>query len=383
MDLSVLATPLYVAAMRFEHRRLARRPGPPDAAQYTRSDTATSLGMGVLSLLTPLTLAAAKRAVPRRGGGVFGGVVGATTVVAAIATTVADRAARSADRATSSGSRRHRRARTVAAAGGITATAGGVLMASGASALAGNAGHHWKVRGASRDLGNGVVAWTAAMVWWDLVYYWNHRLIHEVRALWAIHVPHHSSEHYNLSTALRQPAAGAFGVFLPYGIAARVGIRPALIETSRSLNLIYQFWIHTDLVRRMGRAEAVLNTPSHHRVHHGSNHRYLDRNHGGILIVWDRLFGTYQPELTDTDPVVYGLTRNIGTDNLWHVTTHEYRDIARDVAASEGWRDRAGFVMRGPGWATRRRAELAMSRRAEFAMSRRAELAMSRRAAWA
>jgi sterol desaturase/sphingolipid hydroxylase (fatty acid hydroxylase superfamily) len=196
------------------------------------------------------------------------------------------------------------------------------------------------------------------MVGWDLGYYCNHRLMHEVRALWAVHVPHHSSEHYNLSTALRQPVAGAFGVWVPYGAMARIGVRPGIIATSRALNLIYQYWIHTDTIRSLGAAEAVLNTPSHHRVHHGSNRRYLDRNHAGILIVWDRLFGTFQREEPEADPVVYGLTRNVDSYHLWTVSTHEYRDMVRDVARSQGWGDRLGFVLRGPGWATARRAEL-------------------------
>ncbi|MBI4883809.1 MAG: sterol desaturase family protein [Actinobacteria bacterium] len=197
------------------------------------------------------------------------------------------------------------------------------------------------------------------MVGWDLIYYWNHRLMHEVRALWAIHVPHHSSEHYNLSTALRQPAADAFGVFVPYGALARLGVRPKLIETSRALNLIYQYWIHTDTIRRIPVIEPTLNTPSHHRVHHGSNKRYLDRNHGGILIIWDKLFGTFQRELPVEDPVVYGLTENIHSYNLAKITTHEYANIFRDVARSANWRDRLGFVLRAPGWAYARRDELA------------------------
>jgi sterol desaturase/sphingolipid hydroxylase (fatty acid hydroxylase superfamily) len=181
--------------------------------------------------------------------------------------------------------------------------------------------------------------------------------MHEVRALWAVHVPHHSSEHYNLSTALRQPVAGVFGVWVPYGVLARLGVRPRLIETSRALNLIYQYWIHTDTIRTLGPAEEFLNTPSHHRVHHGSNERYLDRNHGGILISWDRLFGTFQREQAD-DPVVYGLTTNIESFNLATVSGHEYRDMFRDVARSTNWRDRLGFVLRGPKWAYQRRTEL-------------------------
>jgi sterol desaturase/sphingolipid hydroxylase (fatty acid hydroxylase superfamily) len=134
------------------------------------------------------------------------------------------------------------------------------------------------------------------------------------------------------------------------------GIRPALVARARELNLLYQYWIHTETIGRMGPLEEVLNTPSHHRVHHGSNPEYLDRNYGSILIVWDRLFGTFQPEVAR---VVYGLTHNINTFNPLRVSTHEYRDILRDVAKSRSWRDRLSFVLRGPGWAYQRRDELA------------------------
>ena len=159
-----------------------------------------------------------------------------------------------------------------------------------------------------RDLGTGPVALAAAVLGWDFIYYWNHRLMHESRFMWAIHVVHHSSQRYNLSTALRQPVAEAFGTFVPYSSLALLGIRPALVGSARSINLLYQYWIHTDAINRLGPVEGVLNTPSAHRVHHGSNGRYLDRNHGSILMVWDRLFGTFEEE---DEPVVYGLTRNI------------------------------------------------------------------------
>ena len=270
---------------------------------------------------------------------------------------MADVVAAKADTATAAGRRAKARARKVAEVGGVAAVAASGLALTATTTWLGSGKRHW-AKGRHRDLGSGVVGWTAAMVGWDLVYYWNHRLMHEVRAMWAIHVPHHSSEHYNLSTALRQPVAGAFGVWVPYGAMSRFGVRPNLIETSRALNLIYQYWIHTDTVRTIGSAEQVLNTPSHHRVHHGSNKRYLDRNHGGILIIWDRLFRSFQRELPDDDPVVYGLTRNIRSHNPWTVSTHEYRDMFRDVARSTNWRDRLGFVLRGPGWAYARRDEL-------------------------
>ncbi len=200
------------------------------------------------------------------------------------------------------------------------------------------------------------LALAGAVLAWDFIYYWNHRMMHEVRGLWAHHVVHHSSERYNLSTALRQPVADVLGVYLPYGPMARLGIRPALIFQARGFNLLYQYWIHTDAIRSLGKGEKVLNTPSHHRVHHGSNGKYLDRNHGSILILWDRLFSTFQPE---DETVVYGLTKNIDSYNPVRIAGHEYADIVRDIAHSTTWHDRLSFVLRGPGWAYRRHAERA------------------------
>ena len=170
--------------------------------------------------------------------------------------------------------------------------------------------------------------------------------MHSSRYMWAIHVVHHSSEHYNLSTALRQPVAEAFGTFVPFGSLCLLGIRPGLVETARGVNLLYQYWIHTETVGRLGRAEEVLNTPSHHRVHHGSNRRYLDRNHGSILILWDRLFGTFEPE---GERVVYGLTKNIDTFQPGRIATHEYAAMLRDVAGSTSWRERLSYVGARPG----------------------------------
>ena len=192
-----------------------------------------------------------------------------------------------------------------------------------------------------------------AVVAWDFIYYWNHRFMHESRFLWAIHVVHHSSERYNLSTALRQPVADAFGMFVPYGLLSLVGIGPGVIETARGVNLLYQFWIHTDTIRTLGPLERVFNTPSHHRVHHGSNRQYLDRNHGSILIVWDRLFGTFEPE---GETVVYGLTKNIDSFNPVRIVTHEYLDMLTDVERSTTWSERLGHMVLGPGWGKARAA---------------------------
>jgi sterol desaturase/sphingolipid hydroxylase (fatty acid hydroxylase superfamily) len=124
------------------------------------------------------------------------------------------------------------------------------------------------------------------------------------------------------------------------------------VATARGVNLIYQFWIHTEAIDRIGRAESTFNSPSHHRVHHGTNRQYLDRNHGGILILWDRLFATFKPE---EEPVVYGLTTNIDTFDPARIASHEYVDMVRDVASSTGWSERLSFVFRGPGWAKQHR----------------------------
>ncbi len=194
--------------------------------------------------------------------------------------------------------------------------------------------------------------WTIVgmMVVQDFLYYWSHREHHLIRVLWACHVVHHSSRNFNLSTALRQPWTGltVWPFYLPM-IAC--GVSPAALAFCSSANLVYQFWVHTERVGRLWRPlEFTLNTPSHHRVHHASQGGYLDRNFGGILIVWDRLFGSFVPE---TEPPVYGLTKNIGTYNPLRVATHEYAAIARDLAAARTWRDRAGHLLRAPGWQPR------------------------------
>ncbi|MFG1924330.1 sterol desaturase family protein [Cryptosporangium sp. NPDC048952] len=181
----------------------------------------------------------------------------------------------------------------------------------------------------------------------DLAYYWYHRSHHEVRILWASHVVHHSSRRYNFSTALRQPWTPftALPFWLPL---AAIGIPPWMIFFQLSVNLIYQFFLHTERIGTMPRwYEAVFNTPSHHRVHHGTQQVYLDRNYGGILIIWDRLFRTFEPE---GERVVYGLTRNIETYNPVRVAFGEYGKIARAVRGASCWRHRVGHLLRGPGW---------------------------------
>lgn len=198
---------------------------------------------------------------------------------------------------------------------------------------------------------------TLPSLWWtwvllffaeDFCYYWFHRASHEVRALWAAHVNHHSSERYNLSTALRQSwttplTAPAFWLVLPL-----LGFAPWMVFTQQAISLLYQYWIHTEAIDRLpAPLEFVFNTPSHHRVHHGSNPEYLDRNHGGILIIWDRLFGTFAPERAR---VRYGLTENIRTFKPHVIAFHEWIAMARDAARAPTWRAAIGYVLRPPGW---------------------------------
>jgi sterol desaturase/sphingolipid hydroxylase (fatty acid hydroxylase superfamily) len=191
------------------------------------------------------------------------------------------------------------------------------------------------------------LTWVALFLADDFAYYWYHRTHHTIRVLWASHVVHHSSEFYNLTTALRQTWTPFTS--LPYWIPlALLGFSPWMILLQQSISLLYQFFIHTERVGTMWRPiELVMNTPSHHRVHHGSNSRYLDRNYGGILIVWDRIFGSFEPE---GERVVYGLTTNVKSFNLVRVATHEYTAIWNDVRRTASWRDRWGYLTKGPGW---------------------------------
>lgn len=191
------------------------------------------------------------------------------------------------------------------------------------------------------------LTWVALFFLDDFTYYWYHRTHHTVRVLWASHVVHHSSRFFNLSTALRQPWTPFSS--MPYWIPlALMGFQPWMIILAQSWNLLYQFFIHTERVDKMWRpVEFVMNTPSHHRVHHGSQSQYLDRNYAGILIIWDRMFGTFEPE---GERVEYGLTKNIETYNPVRVATHEFAAIASDVRRASRWRDRWGYVVKHPGW---------------------------------
>lgn len=189
--------------------------------------------------------------------------------------------------------------------------------------------------------------WVLLMVGLDLGYYWHHRFSHRSRIAWAGHQAHHSSEYMNFGTALRQKWNPWFEFFfwLPLPL---LGFAPWTLYVAFGVNLIYQFFVHTELVGRLWRPiELVFNTPSHHRVHHGSDPEYLDKNYGGILIVFDRLFGTFQPERQQP---TYGLTKPVGTYHLLKLQYGDYAALLRDVRSADNWRDRLSYVFGPPGW---------------------------------
>jgi len=201
------------------------------------------------------------------------------------------------------------------------------------------------------DMGTDLWVFALAFVLADFSYYWIHRFGHRVRWMWAAHVIHHSSQHYNLSTALRQTWTSfltpSFLFYLPIFF---LGIHPAIVFFCLGLNLIYQFWIHTEVINRCPKwFEAIMNTPSHHRVHHAKNPRYLDSNYAGVFIIWDRMFGSFVPE-RDDDPCNYGLVTDLGTFNPLRVAFHEWLGIVKDIAGAKSWRDRILFLVAPPGW---------------------------------
>jgi sterol desaturase/sphingolipid hydroxylase (fatty acid hydroxylase superfamily) len=196
----------------------------------------------------------------------------------------------------------------------------------------------------------GWYTWVIAILGVDLLYYWYHRMAHRVRIFWATHQAHHSSQYFNFATALRQKWNISGDVFLR-ALLPVFGVPPWIVFASFSINLVYQFWIHTERIGKLWPPiEFVFNTPSHHRVHHGMDQQYLDKNYGGILIVFDRLFGSFARETSRPN---YGLTKQVDTYNVWTLQTHEYVAIARDVRRAQRWRDRLGFVFGPPGWGPR------------------------------
>ncbi len=194
-------------------------------------------------------------------------------------------------------------------------------------------------------------AWLLLFFADDISYYWFHRLNHEVRLFWAGHVPHHSSIYMNLGTALRQGVGERIHKFFFWLWIPLLGFDPLMMFTMMGVSLIYQFFVHTELVDKLPKPiEFIFNTPSHHRVHHASNIRYLDCNHAGILIIWDRIFGTFSEELKEIDQPVYGLTVNIETFHPVKVATHEYAAIWKDVKRADKWSDKLNYIFNSPGW---------------------------------
>jgi sterol desaturase/sphingolipid hydroxylase (fatty acid hydroxylase superfamily) len=184
----------------------------------------------------------------------------------------------------------------------------------------------------------------------DLAYYWFHRVAHERRFFWASHVVHHSSQHYNLTTALRQTWTGALGFNYIFWLPLLFfGFPPLMVAMFSGFSLVYQFWIHTELIDRMGPFEWIFNTPSHHRVHHAINAKYLDANYAGVLIIWDRMFGSFIAE-DKKEPPRYGIVSQLGTFNPFRVALHEWAGIFRDVASAKSPREVWGYIFGPPGW---------------------------------
>jgi sterol desaturase/sphingolipid hydroxylase (fatty acid hydroxylase superfamily) len=190
-------------------------------------------------------------------------------------------------------------------------------------------------------------SWVYALLVVDLIWYSYHRASHRVRLMWAAHQAHHNSMRFNYSTAVRQKWNPWFELLFWVPLPL-LGMPPWMIFTTFSFNLIYQFWVHTERIGRLPRPiEFAFNTPSHHRVHHASDPDYLDKNYAGILIVWDRMFGSYAEE---THRPTYGLTTNVYSFNPFTLQYHEYASLWRDFRSARGWRERLGYVFGPPGW---------------------------------
>jgi len=194
-----------------------------------------------------------------------------------------------------------------------------------------------------------VWVWITALLLYDFCYYWLHRAGHEVNILWAAHVVHHQSEDYNLSTALRQTGSGVLLGWLFYLPMAILGYPLEVFVVVALIDLLYQFWVHTELVGRLGWFDRVFCSPSNHRAHHAVNDKYLDRNYGGILIVWDRLFGTFIEE-DDTDPPVYGTRSPLRSWNPLWANAEVYWATAKDAWHARRWGDKLRVWLKPPGW---------------------------------
>ena len=183
----------------------------------------------------------------------------------------------------------------------------------------------------------------------DFIFYWYHRLSHEIRILWAAHMHHHSSEFFNFTVALRQSWGAPFYKFIFWAWLPFLGFSPVSIFLVNSISLIYQFFLHTEIIKNMGWVEFLFNTPSHHRVHHASQFKYLDKNHGGVLIIWDKIFGTFEKE-DENDYPKYGITVPVNTYNPFKIVLHEFKNIWFDLKETSNWKYQLKYVFYKPGW---------------------------------
>ncbi|MBX2847207.1 MAG: sterol desaturase family protein, partial [Acidiferrobacterales bacterium] len=198
------------------------------------------------------------------------------------------------------------------------------------------------------DPGSAWYVWVFTFIAYDLCYYWNHRVGHEVNVFWASHVVHHSSEEYNLTTALRQTGTGMLSAIF-YLPLALLGIDPLIVITVGALNLTYQFWVHTRHIGKLGWFEWFFVTPSNHRAHHAQNSIYIDKNYGGVFILWDRLFGTFQEEL-DSEPVIFGITGAVKSWNPLWINAQVYAQLWHDAWHTDNWWHKLTVWFRRTGW---------------------------------
>jgi hypothetical protein len=192
--------------------------------------------------------------------------------------------------------------------------------------------------------------WIGALLAYDCCYYWHHRAGHRIGALWAAHAVHHQSEDYNLSTALRQPLTGAPFAWVFYLPLALAGVPPVVFATVALIDLLYQYWVHTEQIGRLGWFDRWFVSPSNHRVHHAVNEHCLDKNYGGILIVWDRMFGTFEDEGAQKEPCVYGTRSPLRRWEPLAATLQVWRDLFADAWRAGRWRDKLLVFLKPPGW---------------------------------
>jgi len=201
-----------------------------------------------------------------------------------------------------------------------------------------------------------LMAWDSSNVWtwfftfvaYDLSYYWKHRMGHTVNFFWAAHAIHHQSEDYNLTTALRQTSSDVFD-WVFYIPLLLLGVPLEVFLTCGALNLIYQFWVHTQHIDKLGWMEKVMVTPSNHRVHHGQNPEYIDKNHGGVFVIWDRLFGSFQPELDDVE-IIYGVRRPLNSLNPLWANVYVWQSLLFDAVHTKRWWDKLRLWFMPTGW---------------------------------